>query len=186
MNKGKLLIITGPSAGVGKDTLLHMFLERHPDWYHPPSTTTRPLRPSEEQRKDMNSVTAGQFKKWQIESKFLETDFHADHWYGTLRGPVQDLLSEGRNVVLRVDVNGTMQIKHQIPEAITVFIEAENLETLEARIRARRSETEEQIQDRLKLAKKEMKYKRYFDHIIINAQNQPEKAMLAIEEITQS
>jgi guanylate kinase len=184
MKKGKLLVISGPSAGVGKDTLLTMFLERHPGWYQPVSTTTRPLRPGEKEGKDMSSITAEEFKKWQAEGRFLETDFHADHWYGTLRKPVEDLLSAGQSVVLRIDVNGSMQVKQQIPEAVTVFIEAESPEVLEARIRARRSETEEQIQSRLKLAKKELKYKKHFDHAIINSHNRHEEALAAITKAT--
>src|SRR3989344_2887313 len=172
MNKGKLLVISGPSAGVGKDTILRMFLERHPDWHQPPSTTTRPLRPGEKEGKDMTSVPTEEFKRWQAEGRFLETDFHADHWYGTLRKPVEDSLAEGRNVVLRIDVNGSRQVKHQIPEAVLVFIDAESPEVLEARIRTRRSETEEQIRDRLELAKKELKHKKHFDHVVVNPHNQ--------------
>ncbi|PJE65503.1 guanylate kinase [Candidatus Saccharibacteria bacterium CG10_big_fil_rev_8_21_14_0_10_47_8] len=184
MKQGKLLIISGPSAGVGKDTILRMFLEKHPDWYQPTSTTTRPLRPGEKEEKRMNSVTTETFKKWQTEDKFLETDFHAGHWYGTLREPVEKLLSEGQNVVLRIDVNGSMQIKNQMPEAVTVFIEAESPEALEVRIRERGSETEEQIQSRLKLAKKELRYKKFFDHRVVNPQNRPEEALGAVERAT--
>lgn len=183
MNKGKLLIISGLSAGVGKDTLLRMFLERHPDWYQPPSTTTRPLRPGEKDGKDMSSVTTEEFKKWQAQGKFLETDFHADHWYGTLRKPVEDLLSKGKNVVLRIDVNGTMQVKNQIPEAITVFIKAESHKVLETRIRARRSETEKQIQARLELAKRELKHEKHLDHMVINPHNRPKEALIELEKI---
>jgi guanylate kinase len=92
------------------------------------------------------------------------------------------LLLKGRNVVLRIDVNGSRQVKHQIPEAITVFIEAESPEALEARIRARGSETEEQIQSRLELAQKELGYKNQFDHVIVNPAGHPEKALEAVEK----
>lgn len=182
MKKAKLLVISGPSAGAGKDTIVRMFLKRHPDWYQPPSITTRPLRPGEKEGKDMRSVTTEEFKKWQTEDKFLETDFHADHWYGTLKKPVGDLFSKGQNVVLRIDVNGSRQVKHQIPEAITVFIEAESPEALEARIRGRHSETEEQIQGRLELAKREQEHKKYFDYLIINPANHPEEALKGVEK----
>lgn len=130
----------------------------------------------------MNSITTKEFKKWQAEGKFLETDFHADHWYGTLRKPVEDLISKGRNVILRIDVNGSRQVKDQIPEAILVFIEAESPEVLEIRIRARHSETEEQIQRRLELAKKEVKHKKHFDHVVINPHNRHEEALKSIEK----
>ena len=183
MNKGKLLIISGPSAGAGKDTLRTMFLQHHPDWNQPPSITTRQSRPGELQTKQMSFVSQRKFKQWQKEGKFLETDFHADHWYGTLRNPVEELLGQGKNVLLRIDVNGALEVKRQKPEAVLVFIKSENAQVLEARIRARGSETEKQIQKRLKLAEHELTFVSQFDHIIINATNKQNEALAALEAI---
>ncbi|HET9721578.1 MAG TPA: guanylate kinase [Candidatus Saccharimonadales bacterium] len=185
MKRGKLLIISGASAGVGKDTLVKLFLTKHPEWEKPASVVTRKPRPGEVNGVDYYFVGQSTFDKWVKNNDFLETDFHASHWYGTLRKPIEDLLSRGRDIILRKDVNGSLKIKQRIPGAILVYIDVESHDVLESRIRARSSETaetEEQIQERLKLAKKEQKFKEHFDYVIINAHNRPEEAVEAIEK----
>lgn len=183
MNRGKLAIISGPSAGVGKDTLLQLFLAKHPEWQQPPSTTTRDPRPGEINGKDMNFVSHEVFADMQKADKFLETDFHASHWYGTLLEPVEKLLGQGANVILRIDVNGALIIKEKLPEAILMFISAESEEALEARIRARGSESEAQILERLELARKETLLTDQFDHTIVNATNKQDEALQQIESV---
>ncbi|MBI5906701.1 guanylate kinase [Candidatus Saccharibacteria bacterium] len=182
MQKGKLLVISGVSAGAGKDTIVRMFIDKHPDWRHPASVTTRQSRPGEVEGVDYYFVDKPTFENKIKQGDFLETDFHADNWYGTLKKPVMDLLSAGHSVILRKDVNGSMAIKGVIPKAILVFLDVESSEVLESRIRARNSETEEQIQSRLALAKKEQELKRHFDYVVVNPENQPEKALADVEK----
>jgi guanylate kinase len=179
---GKLLVISGPSAGVGKDTIVTMFLKKHPDWEKPPSTTTRPSRPGEVDGVDYYFVDNQTFQKKLKSGEFLEADFHANHWYGTLRKPVEELLAANHNVILRKDVNGSIEIKKQIPKAVVIFIDAENPKAMEHRIRSRSSESEDQILSRLELAKKEQQLKKHFDHIVINPHNRPEAALAIIEK----
>src|SRR5258708_10881505 len=100
MKKGKLLVISGPS-GAGKDTILHMFLHKHPDWVHVPSVTTRPMRPSEAEGVDYHFMRPEQFKKLIKQNKFLEWFTVTENLYGTLADPVNELLHSGKNVVLR-------------------------------------------------------------------------------------
>lgn len=176
MNYGTLVVLSGPSAGVGKDTILRLFLEQHPDWKQPPSTTTREPRPGEQAGKDMSFVSHKEFAALKDAGKFLETDFHASNWYGTLKEPVVTFLAEGRNVIVRVDVNGALEIKRLMPEAILVLVTVESLQILEARLRARQSETEAQIQERLSLAKRELLMADQFDYTIINPEGHPEMA----------
>jgi guanylate kinase len=184
MKKGKLVVVSGPSAGVGKDTILKMFLDKHPEWHMPPSTTTRPPRPGEVDGKDMQFVDRPTFEKWQKDSKFLESILVNDNqWYGTLREPVETLLAEGKNVILRKDVRGALLIKKAIPQTKLIFITAENWEALKRRIRARGTETEEGIKKRLELAKKELTYQDKYDHIIINPTGHPEKALKQLESV---
>ncbi len=187
MQKGKLLVISGPSAGVGKDTILKMFLQKHPDWSMPPSVTTRAPRMGEIDGRDMTFVAEKQFKNWQAEGKFLEAVLVDNNkWYGTLRAPVEELLEAGKNVILRKDVRGCMLIKKTMPEATLVFIAAENLEILEQRIRARGTEDEVSIKRRLNLAKSEMAYQDKFDYMVVNPSGHPEKALAEIEDIIQN
>lgn len=182
MQQGKLLVISGPSAGVGKDTIRAMFLAKHNAWQNPLSTTTRPARPSEAGKTEMSFTDQATFEGWQSEGKFLETDFHAGYWYGTLKDPVERLLNEGKNVLLRVDVNGALKIKQVMPGAVIVFIAPDSVENLESRIRKRAQDDEATIRRRLKLAKKELEYKDQFDHVIINPEDHPEKALADLEK----
>lgn len=187
MKKGKLVVVSGPSAGVGKDTILKMFLYKHPEWHMPPSTTTREPRPGEVDGKDMQFVDRATFEKWQKDGRFLESILVNDNqWYGTLRAPVEKLLSSGKNVILRKDVRGALIIKKAISEAKLIFITAESWEALEKRIRMRGTETEEGIKKRLELAKKELTYQDKYDHVIINPTGHPEKALKQLELIVGS
>jgi guanylate kinase len=182
MQKGKLVVISGPSAGVGKDTIVKMFLNKYPDWQMPSSITTRQQRPGEVDGKDMTFVDRATFEKWRNESKFLESILVDDNqWYGTLRKPVEDLLDGGKNVILRKDVRGALLIKKALPYAVLAFITAESWETLEQRIRARGTEDETSIKRRLKLAKTELSYKDKFDYIITNPTGHPEQALADLE-----
>lgn len=182
--KGKLAVISGPSAGAGKDTLLAMFLERHSDnWHQPVSTTTRKLRPGEKQGKEMRTVSEAEFKQWEDEGKFLETDFHAGNWYGTLKEPVEKYLNQGKNVILRIDVNGAMKLREKMPDATLIFIKAENFETLATRIRQRASESEEQIKSRLELAKHELTFEPKYDHVVINETGKLDQSLKQLEDI---
>jgi guanylate kinase len=182
-HRGKLVVISGASAGAGKDTILKMFLERHKDWENPPSTTTRPPRDGEVKGRDYFFVNTGVFKEKMKTGEFLETDFHADHWYGTLKSPIEESLANGRNVIVRKDVNGATEIKQKMPEAIVIFIDAESHEVLESRIRSRGTETEAQIRRRLELAKEEQQFKEHFDYVVVNFHNRAEEAVEAVERI---
>jgi len=181
---GKLLVISGPSAGAGKDTILKMLLDSDSSWYQPPSTTTRHPRKGETDGKEMVFVSHVEFEKMQKDGKFLETDFHADNWYGTQKEPVERLLNNGKNVVIRIDVNGALQVKKLIPQAILVFITVESEKELENRIRARGTEDETEIQKRLELAKKELKLKPQFDYVVVNESGKAEQTLQKVVEIT--
>jgi guanylate kinase len=182
MNTGKLVVVSGPS-GVGKDTVINVFLKKHPDWSMPESTTTRARRGGEKHKNDMQFISKATFEKWQEEGKFLESVLvDNNQWYGTLRKPVEDLMSRGKNVLLRKDVRGAQIIKDTIPETILVFVVAENWEAIEKRIRARGTEDEESIQRRLALAKTELPYQGKYDFVITNHTNHPEQAVKALTQ----
>jgi guanylate kinase len=182
MTKGKIAILAGPS-GVGKDTLIKLFLDKHPEWEQPrSSTTTRKPRIGED-KDALNFVTPEVFEDWKRAGKFLETDFHAQAWYGTLREPVEQVRASGKNALLRIDVNGAVEVKRQIPETIMIFLKAENFETLEQRFRDRKTENEDQIENRLKLAKHELTFEPKFEHVIINRADKLADTLKDLEEI---
>lgn len=183
MNRGKLAIISGPS-GAGKDTLINKFLQKHSDWINPPSTTTREPREGETAGIDMGFVSLDTFLQWQKEGKFLESfQVYKGIWYGTLAEPVERLRSKGTNVLLRIDVQGALDVKQKVPEAITIMIKPESSEVLEQRIRMRNSETPERINERLDVSKKELSLADKFDHVVVNATDLQERALEEIEDI---
>lgn len=180
----KLVVFSGPSAGVGKDTLINMFLNKHPDWVMPVSATTRKPRKGEVDGRDMQFVAREDFEKWQAQDKFLESVLVDDgQWYGTLKTPVEEALKKGKNVILRKDVRGALIIKQKMTQAVLMFITAENFEALEGRIRNRGTEDDQSIVRRLKLAQQELSYQDQFDHVIINPTGHPEKALAELENI---
>ncbi|MBI4101247.1 guanylate kinase, partial [Candidatus Microgenomates bacterium] len=173
--QGKLLVISGPSAGVGKDTVMQLFLKQNPDWMAPISTTTRPARRDEIDGKNMHFVSLAEFQRLKSEGKFLEAFMVNNQWYGTLRGPVEEALKNGKNVILRKDVQGALAIKKALPSAITIFIRAESDEALEQRLRSRATEKPTEIEKRLRLAKQELLSVSLFDHLVVNPSGHPEK-----------
>ena len=181
MAKGKLLVISGPS-GSGKDTILAMFCQKHPDWESPLSTTTRQPRPGEVNGEDMNFVSRDEFQEMAREGKFLEYFEVADNLYGTLREPVESLLHSDKNVVLRKDVQGALEIKKLMPEATIAIIVPDSEVALEERLRTRASDSESVINRRLAIAKDELATQDMFDHVIINPQGKPEQALADLEK----
>lgn len=181
MQKGKLLVISGPSAGVGKDTLLEMFKKAHPDWQNPLSTTTRLPRAGEANGLNYNFVDRDTFEAWAKTGKFLEFFDVTGNLYGTLREPVEELMNQGQNVVLRKEYQGALDIKRQIPAAIIAFLMAENLDTLRHRMQ-KRGDKEQTIHERLELAQTEIAHKDQFDRVIINPEGHPEQALTDLEK----
>lgn len=181
MTKGKLLIISGPS-GVGKDTIVKMFRHKHPDWQEPPSLTTRKPRTSEIEGRDYYFVDRSTFEKKAKRGELLEWVETTGCLYGTLKKPIEKLLEEGKNIIVRKDVRGALEIKKTIPKTITICLLPEEWGNLEKQFRGRGTDSEELTQSRLKLAKEELTYKKHFDHLIINPNNRPEEAVVAIEK----
>ena len=178
-----MIIISGPSAGVGKDTIVRMFLKKHPDWQEPQSVTTRLPRQGEVEGLDYYFVDRPIFEKRIKKGDFLEWMETTGNLYGTLREPVEKILESGRNIIMRKDVRGALAIKDEIPEAITVCLLPDEWEALEKRFRDRATDSEDLILARLELAKEELTYKRHFDNLVINPHNRPEEAVSAVEKI---
>lgn len=183
MTQGKLLIISGPSFGVGKDTIIRMFLQKHPDWQQPPSVTTREPRAGEVEGVDYFFVDRPLFEQKIRNNEFLEWVETTGHLYGTPKEPVERMLKAGKNIIVRKDVRGALSIKKVLPKTITVCLLPDEWEALERRFRGRATDSEERIQSRLELAKEELTYKEHFDHLIINPHNRPEEAVAAVEKV---
>jgi guanylate kinase len=147
------------------------------------SATTRPPRAGERDGIDYHFLSAAEFERRRAAGDFLECFevFGRGFWYGTLKSGVAPRLADGKWVVLEIDVHGMLAVVEQYPEAVTIFIEPESLEQLERQLRGRGTESEEAIERRLEVARREMALADRFRHRIIN--HSVEQAVAEIEQI---
>lgn len=166
--KGLLIVISGPS-GVGKGTVIKEFL-KDPDLNlsYSVSMTTRAKRPGEVDGVNYYFVTREQFEQAVKEGKLLEWTEFVNNYYGTPLEGVEKLRNEGKNVLLEIEVNGCRQVKEKCPDALTIFIVPPSMKELEARIRGRRTEPEEIVQQRLAKAAKELEQSGNYRYIVCN------------------
>lgn len=175
-----LVVLTSPSGG-GKTTIVRTLLERDPLLAYSISTTTRPPRPGEVNGKDYEFVTRKQFEHLVAEDQFLEWAEVHGNLYGTRRDAVEKILADGRDVLLDIDVQGAMSLRHKPLDAVLIFLAPPSMEVLEQRLRQRRQDPEEEIARRLRNACEEMHAASRFDYIVMN--DRLDDAIAAVEAI---
>jgi guanylate kinase len=163
----KVFVITGPS-GVGKGTLIRRLRERIPGLALSTSATTRARRGGERDRVDYHFLTGDEFARRADANEFLEHAAYSGNRYGTLRSEVKRHLGEDRSVLLEIEVQGARQVRAAMPEAVLVFIAPPAVGDLEARLRGRGTDSPEEINDRLEIARREMEAQPEFDYVIVN------------------
>lgn len=168
MKKGLLIIISGPS-GVGKGTIRSYFMnDESLKLAYSISMTTRSPRAGEQDGVDYIFTTKEAFEDAIKNGELLEWAEFVGNYYGTPMKEVEKLRNEGKNVLLEIEVQGATQVREKCPDALTIFIIPPNMEELEKRIRGRRSEPEEIVQQRLAKASKEMKMMDNYKYIVCN------------------
>ena len=172
--KGLLIIISGP-AGSGKGTIVSRLRELAPFDFSV-SATTRSPRPGEQHGVHYYFVDKADFESKIREGEMLEYAQYVGNYYGTPKKPVEDALNEGKNIILDIEVQGALQVKEKMPEAIMIYVLPPDYETLLARIRGRGTETEEVIQKRMNQAKNEIKTFHSYDYVVINRDGGIERA----------
>lgn len=160
-------MLSGP-AGVGKDTLIEQWQLVAPNVRRLVTYTTRPQALTERHGLDYYFRTEEEFNALREQGAFIEYAQVHGNWYGTPRREMEDLREAGRDVVLRIDVQGAMQVRQQYPEAILIFVAPPSLQELEQRLRRRGRDDEESIQLRLMNARDEMEYIPRYDYLVIN------------------
>ncbi len=172
-----LLLISGPS-GVGKDTIARKIIDARPDdFYFVVTATTRPIRAGEVEGYDYYFTSNDEFAQMIEDDELLEYAVVYNDYKGIPKKHIREALTSGRDVIMRVDVQGAATIRKLIPNVITVFLTTETEESLVQRLRERKSETAEGLNLRIAAARKEMKRLQEFDYWVINADNESDKAV---------
>jgi guanylate kinase len=166
---GLLIVLCGPS-GVGKSTISRNLAERHRVTYIV-SATTRPQRPGDEKGKTYEHLSTKDFFRRLDADEFLEYAQVYGDYYGTPKHPALDLLAEGKDILLEIDVQGALQVRYQYPQCLAIFILPPDEPTLLHRLQARGRDSAEEISKRFRDAKREIhmaKGSRTFDYMVIN------------------
>ncbi len=161
------MIVSGPS-GAGKGTLVERVVDRVPGVWVSVSATTRPPRSGEVEGEHYLFLSPEGFERKVQRNEFLEHASVHGNRYGTLRSEVEARLQEGLHVILEIDVQGALQVKDAMPDAVLVFILAPSMEDLRKRLEARGSEDEEEVRKRLRTAEREVRLVDTYDYVIIN------------------
>jgi guanylate kinase len=165
---GKLVVMAGPSA-VGKGTLASYIVSNFEGFVLSVSATTRSPREGEVDGVSYVFLDDDEFKARADSGQMLEwATVHGKHSYGTPRGPVDQGLTEGFNVILEIDVQGAFQVRQSFPEALLVFVKPPSFEELRARLDKRGTESEEDKRIRLETAKTELDLASQFDFSVVN------------------
>lgn len=165
--RGILVILSGPS-GSGKDTVLNKLCECDPDVKVSVSMTTREKRDDEIDGVHYYFVTREYFEKKISENRMLEYAEYAKNYYGTPAEPVDEMLSQGKSVILKIEVQGAEKIRNRYDDVISIFLMPPSLRVLEQRLRGRGTEDEETIQHRLFIAKEEIRKAYDYDYVVFN------------------
>lgn len=166
-----LVVISGPS-GAGKDSVVQRMRQRDLPFHFVVTATDRIPRPGEEHGRDYFFYTTEQFEAMIADGELLEHARVYGQHKGIPKAHVRRALQSGADVVMRVDVQGAATVKRILPGAITIFLRCESEEELVARLRARRTESEEALRRRLSVARREMALIPEFDYVVINRHNQ--------------
>lgn len=164
---GILIILSGPS-GSGKDTVLNELVKDREDVKVSVSMTTRQKRDGEIDGTHYYFVDREYFEKKIADNKMLEFAEYADNYYGTPKEPVDEMLSNGKAVILKIEVQGAEKIRKLYPDVISIFLMPPSMMVLENRLRGRNSEDEETVNHRLVIAREEMRRASEYDYIVVN------------------
>lgn len=166
-NDPRIVIISGYS-GCGKGTVISRLMEKYGNYAFSVSMTTRDPRDNEIDGVHYHFVTNERFEKMISEAGFLEYAGYTDNYYGTPAAFVHENLAAGRDVLLDIEVQGAMQIREKIPEAILIFVSTPTAAELENRLVSRGTETPARVSKRLKRAVEESTEIWRYDHFVIN------------------
>ncbi len=162
-----LIVISGPS-GVGKDTIVQRMRERGFPFHFVVTATTRPKREGEAHGRDYFFLSNDEFARMIEENELIEYAIVYNDYKGIPKQQVREALASGKDVVMRVDVQGAESVRKLAPEALLIFITCESEDELERRLRKRKTETDDSLSLRIATARKELQRIEAFDYVIVN------------------
>lgn len=182
---GALLVVVSGPSGVGKDTIIGA-LRAHSteaDYHYVITCTTRRPRPGEVDGVSYHFLSRERFAALRDAGAFLESAEVHGNWYATPRAEVRRALAGGRDVILKIDVQGAATVKSLVPDAVLVFVVPPSLEALFRRLRARATETAEQLELRQRNAAIELARAGDYDHVVVNEDGQVKRTAERIDAI---
>jgi guanylate kinase len=182
---GLLFVVSGPS-GAGKDTLVDALLARTPRLRYSVSATTRSPREGEIEGQHYFFLTEEEFERRRDAEEFLEWRVYNGNLYGTPRDYVERTIAEGYDVIMKPEVNGALAVQAAYPAAVLIFLVPDRFSYLRERLLTRRTETNEEIAQRLEIAHQEMQFIRSFDYIVVNEQHRAEEAVDDLAAVLQA
>ncbi len=180
-----LIILSGPS-GVGKDTVLQRMQERNLPFHFVVTATTRLRRSSEVHGKDYFFVSHDEFARMIESDELLEYAIVYNDYKGIPKQQVREAMASGKDVIMRIDVQGAASIRKLAPEALLVFLTTENEDELVNRLKERKTETPEGLNLRIATARQELKRIDEFDYVIINSDYQLDETVDILSAIIQA
>ncbi len=177
-SRGMLIVVSSPSGG-GKGTLIRRVLKEVPNLGYSVSFTTRAPRTGETNGVDYFFISLEEFEKGIAAQRFLEWARVHGNFYGTAHEQIEHELTEGRDIILEIDVQGAKSVRQLVPEALSVFILPPTYEVLRERLTARGSERPDDLALRLRNARTEVLHYSEFDYVIVNDKADTAAAQLA-------
>ena len=177
-----LVVLSGPS-GVGKDAILNELRKLNRPWHFAVTATTRPKRPGETEGVDYIFLELEQFTRMMERDEFIECAEVYGRWYGVPRSQARDALRAGRDVILKVDVQGAATIRRMAPEALLIFILPPTIEALRQRLEGRMTESASETERRLQTAEQELTRINEYDYRVINENDGLREAAAEIDAI---
>ncbi len=162
-----LIVISGPS-GVGKDTVIQRMKTRRLPFHFVVTATTRPKRPEEVDGVDYHFVSQDEFAEMIENDELLEYAIVYNDYKGIPKQQVRQALDSGKDVVMRIDVQGAETIRNLCPDALLIFLSTRDEEELVERLKARKTESKEGLKLRIATARQELKRVDLFDYYVIN------------------
>jgi guanylate kinase len=180
-----MIVISGPS-GAGKDTVMQRMQERGLPFHFVVTATTRPQRANEINGKDYFFVSKEEFARMIDEDELIEHAIVYGDYKGIPKQQVREALSSGKDVVMRIDVQGAEAVRKLAPEALMIFITPESERELVHRLETRKTETSDSLALRIATARKELKRVQAFDYVIVNRGFRLDETVDAIRAIIQA